>query len=351
MHRTSFGTLVLRGLTGCMLLGVLGLWLVRDQLTKAGGSYGMSLALIYVAVVLFAIRERLAEEVKKLESMDVAWALRNDSRVPILYLRAFEEDGRRILPDPDRLHWLAALGFMPTQATREEGLVAALLRFGPVIAIHRPDDELPQPGAARVRLRENWETSVQWMIGQAALVVLRPGEGQGVAAEMRMVVSENRPDRFLLYVEELEPDAWRLFRASNTGLPHPLPEDVRKVTFVGFDHNWRARPYAATWPRPAREQPSDRVLAALATRPEPRDWQPDGDRTLWSSGPLQSQPETSQREPVIRETTLLRALHVVTAGTLEMLGNRAFLATGTLLLLGYFFWDPFFELRRASVRP
>src|SRR5262245_32747131 len=95
----------------------------------------------------------------------------NDDRPDVLYLRCFHTDAFR--PGLDlRL------------ATEEEDLEAAVSPLGDLIAIGRPGESLPTPGAARMYCTEDeWQNAVCQRMRVAPLVIIRAGQGDGLLWE------------------------------------------------------------------------------------------------------------------------------------------------------------------------
>ena len=106
----------------------------------------------------------------------------SDSKPHVLYLRAFRSDpstAKEVSYAFDYFSW--ALGFQ----SEEEQLVEVLQPFGELIAIGRPGESLPTPGAARIYTSdEEWKEVVKRRIQAAQLVVIRAAAGENVFWEL-----------------------------------------------------------------------------------------------------------------------------------------------------------------------
>ncbi|MFI1168607.1 hypothetical protein ACH4UM_34840 [Streptomyces sp. NPDC020801] len=161
----------------------------------------------------------------------------------LLYLRPFAND----YPDMASLNNDIQGGganletlFFISGLTQEEALVRRFRHFGRVVAIGRPGEELPLPGAARAYLPlDDWQDSVSGLIAGAHVVLLSAGPGPGTVWEFTEAVRLLPPTRLLL-LAYCDAAAYDLFReavaeeyvrrsrtepgAPQTGLWPPLPD-------------------------------------------------------------------------------------------------------------------------------
>ncbi|HEX6986302.1 MAG TPA: hypothetical protein VF170_13050, partial [Planctomycetaceae bacterium] len=170
--------------------------------------------------------------------MRSAWtALRRDPRPPILFLRSFRDDGSFARPNPLLAAALTIhpLGRLNRRQTHEEKLAAALRHLGPVVAVGRPGEQLPELGAHRMYLDDGrWQSKVTELMDRARLVVLRVGGSAGVQWELREAVRLLSPDRLILYQEPPGPLSVTLAGQ----LPvrsESLPQDFR---YLYFGEGW-----------------------------------------------------------------------------------------------------------------
>jgi hypothetical protein len=154
---------------------------------------------------------------------------------PVLYLRSFADDGR------------AARRY--GALTEEEQLAKALAWVGPLLAVGRPGEALPQVGAQRIYVAdEDWQRRVAELMAQARLVVLRTGSTPGFHWEVDRALSALTPDRLLLVADDrrelravLGAIARRVGRPeSRVRLPGRSIASVKGL--VTFGPDWAPRP-------------------------------------------------------------------------------------------------------------
>jgi hypothetical protein len=174
-----------------------------------------------------------------------------DSQSHVLYLRAFRSDA---------LIWKQAFrtldsSFLLGLESEEEQLAEVLLPFGALIAIGRPGENLPTPGAARLYTSdEEWKDVVKRRIQTARLVVIRAAAGENVFWELTQAVEILNPQKLLILLNMKVRD-YESFRARADGiLAVPLPPSARLVRrrrvagFIGFAEGWELRFFALRAP-------------------------------------------------------------------------------------------------------
>jgi hypothetical protein len=160
-----------------------------------GGAAGGAIIGGILAIVA-TLGQRLYNRARKIETSRRADTAVNDTRSPVLYLRSFKDDVRAAQPVA---HVAVAGAMIAGIITEEEVLVKALSGIGPVVAVGKPGEELPELGARRIYLRnEQWQERVTELMRESALVVLRPGQTSGVWWEISQAMTHVRPERCLL---------------------------------------------------------------------------------------------------------------------------------------------------------
>lgn len=106
---------------------------------------------------------------------------------PVLYLRPFDQDAA-----------MGELGGQVSLLTYEEQLREAFRTVGPLVAIGRPGEPLPELGAGRVYVGDQWRAAVLDLIMRARLVVLGLGPGEGLRWEVERVTRLLPPQRLVL---------------------------------------------------------------------------------------------------------------------------------------------------------
>jgi hypothetical protein len=144
---------------------------------------------LFLAFVFYRKAKRLLNTARRLAQPSVDELLKKDPRPHVLYLRSFGID--------------AVLRHTPGEffqrGTEEEQLIAALDNIGPIIAIGKPGENLPELGAARVYLDDGvWQSEVTRLMDSAALVVLILGPGGGLWWELKTVLARVSPTRLII---------------------------------------------------------------------------------------------------------------------------------------------------------
>lgn len=170
---------------------------------RAGGGAEVSLPHVALALGGYALALaawRLWRRTQRHTAPSAAEAMAADPRPPVLYLRSFRDDGTALI-DIARgrfAHWWSEL---LAAATPEEETAAALDAVGPVVAIGKPGEALPEIGAARLYVdHDAWQEEVRTLMDRAALVVLRIGSSPGVLWELDQALSRVPRERVVFAV-------------------------------------------------------------------------------------------------------------------------------------------------------
>jgi hypothetical protein len=144
-----------------------------------------------------------------------------DAKPDVLYLRAFEAD-RSVL------RYVAWSFLLPRLVsgliTEEEQLRDVLRPFGDLVAIGRPGEKLPTPGAARLYASDaEWQSVVSDQMRSAALVVIRAGRGRGLLWELKQAFANLDPTKLLILVLKMKRKDYAAFR-----------EEMSKMLGVSF---------------------------------------------------------------------------------------------------------------------
>jgi hypothetical protein len=175
-----------------------------------------------------------------------------DSRSRVLYLRAFRSDAST---SKQAFFNTFDSRFLLGLESEEEQLAEVLLPFGELIAIGRPGERLPAPGAARIYTSdEEWKDVVKRQIQAARLVVIRAAAGENVFWELTQAVSVLDPQKLLILLNMKVRD-YESFRArADSVLGVPLPESTQLVRrrrvsgFLGFADGWKSSFFALRAP-------------------------------------------------------------------------------------------------------
>jgi hypothetical protein len=122
--------------------------------------------------------------------------LSEDTRPPVLYFRSFDDD----VQETDFIRALNTVN-VALENSAEEVLSEYLKCIGPVVAIGRPGEALPELGFARMYVeQEHWQSRVLDLIDRASLVVLRAGHSAGVLWETGQVLRQSVLPRVIVIV-------------------------------------------------------------------------------------------------------------------------------------------------------
>ena len=125
-----------------------------------------------------------------------------DDRVPVLLLRSFTDDRLTIR---SRRHDRAGLLDQLALGSRdrfEEVLASTMAKFGPVVAVGTPGEQLaPALGAVRREFSdEDWQQAVHSLAEEAPFIVLVVGRSEGTVWEMRRIVDAGLTHKTILVI-------------------------------------------------------------------------------------------------------------------------------------------------------
>jgi hypothetical protein len=242
--------IVLAGAQGVYLTkwGVLGFTLTNIPLWCFGVLASIGGALFFLGPMMFgsASVRPMGQFSKKTE------------RMLFLYLRPFELDARNILQlmvgaSSGILVYISLIkglwwpvSFVPLiiSISKEQSFEDAFEPLGDFIAIGRPREKLQPIGAARVYVNKNWQQEVANYIAQARLVIIRPGESEGILWEIEQVLNTVPPERILFYLQfrgwkKRKERTYEAFRSHLQTLRSiELPNRLGKAPYLIFDTSW-----------------------------------------------------------------------------------------------------------------
>jgi hypothetical protein len=224
----------------CFSLGftIFGVGMVLGLL---GGAVKPMLVIVSViAAPLIAFGSRQLYKAKRLSIPDAHTVLANDKGPPVLYLRSFQDDACGLkLPS-----WLVLKGIQLRSQTHEESVADVLRSIGPVVAIGRPGEPMPELGAHRMYVADDrWQDEVKMLMNRARLVVLRLGASPGLKWEFKTMAASVPPERILLYLEppgRPPAELWRLLPCGRIGPP--------RGRYISFSPDWTPRSGRNLWP-------------------------------------------------------------------------------------------------------
>ena len=163
----------------------------------------------------------------KYHALDAQTLMQRDDRPPVVYIRSFAADDS-ILQGSRLVRLLSSAFAYMTAISVEQELALILRRIGPVVAIGRPGEALPELGAARLYASdEEWRDVITGLMRRASLVVVRAGATPNLQWEIDQATTL-LPLRKLVLVclgrrrelQRFEADLARRFGAE------PVPDDT-----------------------------------------------------------------------------------------------------------------------------
>lgn len=149
---------------------------------------------------------------RRLEAVPAGHLLELDPRPPVVYFRSFEDD--EIGSQSLSLGGIQGGKARVVILTEEEQIAKAMQAIGPVIALGKPGEELPQVGAARryAKGHEDWHDVVTEYVTNASAVVMRAGLTEGFWWEFQLAVQLMPPERILVLIP-FSLEEYQLFRS------------------------------------------------------------------------------------------------------------------------------------------
>ena len=180
---TSGGGLKVGGI--CLI--ILGSVLYAALGGPAGNLAGLFGPIVMIPGLFLYFRGR--QQAAKARAADPAGPLQSSSP-DVLYLRSFQSDTSTTFKK-----------LMSGLTTEEEQLADVLRPFGEMVAIGRPGESLPLPGAARIYATDSeWKGVVLDHMRSAPLVVIRAGTGTGLLWEFEQAFSNLHPAKIVIFV-------------------------------------------------------------------------------------------------------------------------------------------------------
>lgn len=135
----------------------------------------------------------------KYDALTADQARAADPRPPVVYLRSFDADPQILVTGPSRASRIAGLMNYAASVSPEQEMAFLLARVGPVIAIGKPGERLPELGAARLYVGDHeWRAVVGQLMAEASLVVIRAGDTENLWWEVEQSMNRCPPNRIAI---------------------------------------------------------------------------------------------------------------------------------------------------------
>ena len=119
-----------------------------------------------------------------------------DPRKPVLLLRSFQDDTIQMIH-----RFRTRIGDVEQTRRFEQQVAGMLEAFGPLIAVGKPGEELPQIGAARAYLSEaEWQPAVIRWIDEAVFIAMIAGATEWIRWELGRILEMGRVQHLLILV-------------------------------------------------------------------------------------------------------------------------------------------------------
>lgn len=226
--------------------GALGEWIPREWRMRATVSEEWAdvfLAIgLLIVIPLFRLAVKLMRAGWKYDALSADELRAQDPRRPVVYLRSFRDDGRLSVISGAGwrrfLTWVRSLVYWYNVTTPEQALVDALNSVGPVVAIGKPGEPLPELGAARMYVDDSaWRTTVDELMRGAALVVIQSSDTPNLLWEVEHAIEVASPLRVVIasFGDDPHIAAFNAWFGAKYGCPQPVePETSHRTPMLGL---------------------------------------------------------------------------------------------------------------------
>jgi TM2 domain-containing membrane protein YozV len=112
----------------------------------------------------------------KYEIVSAEEVLKRDGRPPVVYIRSFKDDPVIVAATSRANKWYGNIFLWTAAVSIEQELAFIMNRVGPVVAIGKPGEPLPELGAARLYVGDDeWQSEITEMMKRSRLVIIRGG--------------------------------------------------------------------------------------------------------------------------------------------------------------------------------
>jgi hypothetical protein len=200
----------------------------EDSRGRAHVPISVRLALAAAGILLYFPGRALYRRGKKLSAISAGDLLKADTRAPVLYLRAFKDDP--VASQTPSTNYAQLFGVIHGE---EEQIAEVLAEVGPVVALGRPGEPLPELGAARMYVADDdWQQTVIDLMRKARLVVYRATETQAFTWEVERGGELLSPEKVVFLIPD-EVDYERFRARVDRLLPGKLPDRKRSKIKCG----------------------------------------------------------------------------------------------------------------------
>jgi hypothetical protein len=205
----------------------------------------VSSAMLLGMFVIIPRTRRAMRELSQIKiGIDPIGTIRKAKHPPVLFLRSFDFDkisGAMPL-------WKELLPINVAMPTAEMTLIQMIWRYAPVLAIGRPGDSIPPPGAVRFYVKDTiWKKTVEAIVPYCPLVIWTTGHTEGLRWEIEHLIERVKPSKVILWLHhnvgtrtrEERAAEWNKFYGNYSHIfPKSMPEDAADARFIAFADDW-----------------------------------------------------------------------------------------------------------------
>ena len=194
---------------------------------------------IWPALFGVAIGSALIADSRRTLQLDANALLAADKRKLVLLLRSFKDE---MLGAPQFIR--TPVGDIALGRRFEQGIAGSLGAFGPLIAIGKPGEKLPQIGAARTYLSdEEWQPAVIRWMNESLFIAMIAGATEWIHWELQRILELGYVRRLVILLPPQKDDArWANIVKAFTGTrwdPALRALDTQNVILVQPPSRWR----------------------------------------------------------------------------------------------------------------
>jgi len=176
--------------------------------------------------------------------------LSKDKRHPVVYLRSFKYDEVRTkggsFSFPRNVQQLFFLYIQPIVGIGFDELIQPeiTIRIGPLIALGRPSDYLPMPGASRTYVNDkNWQSTVSKFLVDSSRIIFLESITEGAKWELEYITKNCNPQKLVVvtFPKRFKPnrDGWNNFQLFLASCGVNVPEqDPGPGSVICFNDEW-----------------------------------------------------------------------------------------------------------------
>ena len=207
-------------------------------------SFSTGILLSATGAALVSIGGRLHYRAKQYAAKNLAETITTrNSDNDLLFLRPFSADTTlsKTLKGAS-----TATVWQNIQSSVEEDLYKVFEPFGNLIAIGKPGEKLPVPGAARTYAGADWKDVVTDKMTTSRLIIIEGGEGEGLKWELQEAFKIVNPKKLLIFIPQMSKKNYEKFRRlvlENVAVELPDRGSIKKmkaygeIGFVRFTEN------------------------------------------------------------------------------------------------------------------